>query len=78
MDDLELKDRLIRMEQLLTANKEVLTLDEACRYTGISRSNMYKLTSLEKIPNSKPSGKMIYLDRKKLNFWLLRNPKPVL
>ena len=78
MDDLELKERLIRMEQLLTANKEVLTLDEACRYTGISRSYMYKLTSLEKIPHSKPSGKMIYFDRKKLDFWLLRNPKPAL
>ena len=68
----------MRMEQLLTAKKEVLTLDEACRYTGISRSYMYKLTSLEKIPHSKPSGKMIYFDRKKLDSWLLRNPKPVL
>ncbi|WP_189602972.1 helix-turn-helix domain-containing protein [Salinimicrobium marinum] len=76
MDDLNLKDRLIRMEQLLTANKKVLTLEEACRYTGISRAYMYKLTSSERIPHSKPGGKMIYFDRKKLNSWLLRNPKP--
>lgn len=76
MDDLKLEDRLIRMEQLLTANKEVLTLDEACQYTGISRAYMYKLTASEKIPHSKPSGKMIYFDRKRLDSWLLRNPKP--
>lgn len=75
MNDLKLEDRLMRLEQLLTANKEVLTLDEACLYTGISRSYMYKLTSAEKIPHSKPSGKMIYFDRKKLDSWLLRNPK---
>ena len=75
MDDSKLEDRLMRMEQLFTANKEVLTLDEACQYTGISRSYMYKLTSLEKIPHSKPNGKMIYFDRKKLDSWLLRNPK---
>ena len=75
MDDLELKDRLLRIEQLLTATKEVLTLEEACLYTGISRSYMYKLTCFEKIPHSKPSGKMIYFERKKLNSWLLRNPK---
>ena len=76
MDDLKLEDRLMRMEQLLTANKKVLTLEEACQYTGISRTYMYKLTSSEKIPHSKPTGKMIYFDRKKLESWLLRNPKP--
>ena len=76
MDDLKLEDRLMRIEQLLSANKDVLTMEEACAYTGISRSYMYKLTSLEKIPHSKPAGKMIYFEREKLNSWLLRNPKP--
>jgi len=76
MDDLKLEDRLLRIEQLLTARKEVLTLDEACRYTGISRSYMYKLTALDKIPYSKPRGKLIYFERAKLNSWLLQNEKP--
>ncbi|MDT0690051.1 helix-turn-helix domain-containing protein [Salegentibacter sp. F188] len=75
MDDLKLEDRLLRIEQLLAANKEVLTLEEACDYTGISQSYMYKLTSAGKIPHSKPSGKMIYFERVKLNSWLLRNSK---
>jgi len=60
------------MEQLLMANKEVLTLDEACQYTSISRSYMYKLTSSEKIPHFKARGKLIYFEREKLNSWLLK------
>jgi len=72
MDNLQLEDRLIRIEQLLMENKEVLILDEACQYTGISRGYMYKLTSYEKIPHFKPRGKFIYFEREKLNFWLLK------
>ncbi len=76
MNDLKLEDRLMRIEQLLAANKEVLTLKEACDYTGIAQSYMYKLTSAGKIPHSKPLGKKVYFERKKLNSWLLKNPKP--
>ena len=76
MDNLQLENRLIRMQQLLMANKEVLTLEEACQYTGISRSDMYKLTSSEKIPHFKPRGKLIYFEREKLNFWLLKKFNP--
>ncbi|WP_034919649.1 helix-turn-helix domain-containing protein [Gillisia sp. CAL575] len=76
MEHLEFKDRLIRIEQLLLANKEVLTLEEACQYTGISRSYMYKLTSSEKIPYCKPRGKLIYFEREKLNSWLLNKFNP--
>jgi excisionase family DNA binding protein len=76
MDDLKLEERLKRIEALLVANKEVLTLEEACEYTGISRSYMYKLTSAGKIPHSKPRRKSIYFEKKQLNSWLLGNPKP--
>ncbi len=72
MDNLQLENRLIRMEQLLMANKEVLTLEEACQYTGISSSYMYKLTSTEKILHFKPRGKFIYFEREKLNSLLLK------
>lgn len=76
MNDLNLEERLMRIEQLLAANKEVLTLEEACDYTGIAQSYMYKLTAAEKIPHSKPLGKKIYFERRKLNSWLLENHKP--
>ncbi len=73
MDYLELEERLDRIERLLVANKEVLTFEEACEYTGISRSYLYKLTAARKIPHSKPNGKMIFLEKAKLNTWLLQN-----
>ena len=55
------------------SQKNVLTFDEACRYTGIKNSYMYKLTSTGKIPHTKPMGKMIYFDRAELENWLLHN-----
>jgi predicted DNA-binding transcriptional regulator AlpA len=56
------------------SQKAVLTLPEAAIYTGRSQSNLYKLSSLGRIPCSKPEGKMLYFDRLKLDEWMLRNP----
>ena len=73
MDYLELEERLDRIERLLVANKEVLTFEEACEYTGISRSYLYKLTAAREIPHSKPNCKMLFFEKTKLNIWLLQN-----
>jgi len=73
MDNIKLEQQLDRIERLLVSNKKVLTFDEACDYTGISRSYLYKLTSKNKIPFSKPSGKVIFFDKEKLDTWLLQN-----
>ncbi|WP_136480918.1 helix-turn-helix domain-containing protein [Cognatitamlana onchidii] len=73
MDNLLILERLDRLEKLLIGHKEVLTFDEACDYTGISRSYLYKLTSSGKIPHSKPNGKMLFFEKKKLVDWLLQN-----
>lgn len=59
------------MESNIT-QKTVLTFDEATIYTGISKSYLYKLTSLNEIPFYKPNGKMIYFDRLELEAWLKR------
>jgi len=75
MDNLFIFERLDRIEQLLTVNKEVLTFEETCDYTGISRSYLYKLTASGNIPHSKPNGKMIFFEKKKLNAWLLQNER---
>lgn len=53
--------------------KDVLTFDEACWYSGISKSHMYKLTSGNKIPFFKPGGKLVFFKREELNEWLLQN-----
>lgn len=75
MDNLLILERLDRLEKLLVGHKEVLTFDEACDYTGISRSYLYKLTASGKIPHSKPNGKMVFFEKKKLAEWLLKNSR---
>ena len=68
-----INDYLARIEKSLLGIKDVLTLQEACIYTGISKTYMYRLTSTRQIPFSK-SRKFIYFDRARLDEWLLDNP----
>lgn len=75
MDKIKLEEKLDRIESLLLGSKKVLTMEEACDYTGISRSYLYKLTSRGEIPYSKPNGKIIFFDIDKLNEWLLQNSR---
>ena len=75
MDTILILERLDRLEKLLMANKEVLTFEETCDYTGISRSYLYKLTAAGTVPHSKPNGKLIFFERKKVEDWLLQNER---
>lgn len=71
---LHLNQRLDRLEQVSLAQKTVLNLEEFCRYTGISKSFAYKLTSSRAIPFSCPNGKTIFFERTQIDIWLLQNP----
>lgn len=73
MNKIKLEERLERIEKLLLSSKTVLNIIEACNYTGLSQSYLYKLTSLGLIPFSKPNGKMIFFSKSKLDKWLLQN-----
>jgi excisionase family DNA binding protein len=53
--------------------KPVLSFEEGCEYTGLSKSWMYKLTSTGKIPHYKPDGKRLYFKTEELENWMLRN-----
>jgi len=75
MDNFLILERLDRLERLLIAYKEVLTFEETCDYTGISRSYLYKLTAAGNIPHSKPNGKLIFFEKKKIVRWLLQNER---
>ena len=70
----QLQDQLNRIESATLSHKNVFTFDEACRFTGLSRSKMYKHTSANKVPFSKPFGKLVYFDRSELEQWMLQNP----
>ena len=61
------------VSKLSALQKDVLTIEDAAAFTGLSRSHIYKLTSSGDIPHYKPNGKYIYFDRKELEAWLLRN-----
>ena len=65
-NEISMEQRLTRIEQLLAGQKNVLTFDEACTFTGISRTYMYKLTCGSRIPHYKPNGKNIYFNRTEL------------
>lgn len=73
MDDLKIEERLSKIETLLLSQKTVLNLIEVAEFTGLSKSHLYKLTSLGKIPHYKPNGKYIFFKRVEIEKWLLRN-----
>lgn len=67
------EQRLDTIERLLRGQKSVLTFDEGCEFTGLSKTYMYKLTHRNKIPFFKPHGKNIYFSREELEKWLMQN-----
>ena len=69
----QLKHRVDNLENVLRNGKDVLTLEEASLYTGISRSTLYKLTRAHEIPDYKPHGKLILFERKELIAWVRAN-----
>lgn len=60
-------------QQQQRASKEILTLDEAADYTGLSKSTLYKLNSSNEIPHYKPSGGKVYYKLTELINWLTSN-----
>lgn len=61
------------IEEKLYFLKPILTLEEACKYTGLSKSYMYQHTSAGNIPFYKPEGRKIYFKTEELKEWMLRN-----
>lgn len=76
LDDLLLHIRqAVKLELANLADKEksILTVEEAAKYLNISRGTLYKLTSANAVPFSKPTGKQLYFDKEKLDAWILSN-----
>ena len=69
--------RLAKIERKLFLTKNMLTSEEATEFTGISISQLYKLTRTQMIPHWKPRGKMVYFDKKELEEWMRQNPVKV-
>lgn len=73
-DIAELFQRLKEIEEKLYLCWDMLTVDEAALYLGVSKSQIYNMTSNREITLYKPKGKIIYFDRKNLDEVLRRNP----
>lgn len=54
-------------------NKNILTFQEAVKYTGYKASYLYKLTASGTIPVYKPTGKLLFFKREELELFLTSN-----
>jgi len=70
----EILTELQEIKELLGLQKKMLTVEEFCRYTGISKQQAYKLTANRKIKFYKPSGKIIFFDLDDVVHFLRTNP----
>lgn len=69
----EINARLLRIEELTLAGfKTVLNITEASQFTGISRPQIYRLTSERRIPHYKRNNKLCF-NKTELENWMLQN-----
>ena len=66
----ELSQELEKVKSVVYNAKEILTLEEAAMFLGISRSTLYKMTHAQTIPFFKPNNKMVYFERAELLTWV--------
>lgn len=62
--------RIEVLENLVRDSKQVLTLEEASIYMGISKSSLYKMTHKHELPFYRPNGKLIYFEKAELLKWM--------
>lgn len=55
---------------------DMMTIEEAAKMLGMSKSYVYKLTSKREIPCYKPSGKTCYLRRGDIQEWMSQGHCP--
>lgn len=65
--------RIEVLENLLREAKQVLTLEEASLFMGISKSSLYKMTHKHELPFFRPNGKIIYFEKSELLKWMRQN-----
>ncbi len=53
--------------------KRIYTIKEASKVIGVSESYIQKLISSKQIPHSKPTGKLIFIKRRDLEKFLMKN-----
>lgn len=73
MNTQSIEERLLNIESFLLVQKNVFNLDEVCKFTGLSKSHIYKLTcNGGSIPHYK-QAKHLYFDKGEVELWLKQN-----
>jgi|TARA_R110000751_G_scaffold290424_1_gene397054 excisionase family DNA binding protein len=70
-----IEQRVELLESIYLQQKSVLNFIEGAKFLSLSKSYLYKLTHLGKIPHYKPTGKNIYFHRSELEQWMLQNKR---
>lgn len=70
-----LEDIYALLEEQNRQTREFLNVNEAAAFLGVSKSQLYKLTSGRKIKFTKPSGKKIFFKKEDLINWIQQNPQ---
>jgi predicted DNA-binding transcriptional regulator AlpA len=66
---------LEEIKQLLGYTKKVMNVDDLAKYTGLSKSKIYKLTQLKLIPmGNNKHIRQKFFDKEAIDKWLLGNP----
>ena len=74
MEEAILKELQELKELTLLNVKKVLTMNEAAKFIGLSKSHLYKLVCYKHIPYYKSEGgKITYFNKDELTAWMLQN-----
>ena len=66
---------LEEIKYLLGYNKKVLNVDDLAKYTGLSKSKIYKLTQLKLIPmGNNRHIRQKFFDKAMIDAWLMGEP----
>ena len=76
MEKEEITQLLQRLADELYISKQVFTVSDLAKYTGYSKSFIYKACASRELPHSSPRYGRIFFDRDAINAWLLSNPIP--
>jgi excisionase family DNA binding protein len=73
--DKDILNELQEIKQLTVLGaKQVLTMNDAALFTGLSKSHLYKLVFSKQIPYYKSQGgKLTYFEKGELTNWMLKN-----
>lgn len=66
---------LEEIKYLLGHNKRILNVEDLAKYTGLSKSKIYKLTQLKLIPmGNNKHIRQKFFDKDKIDAWLMGEP----